>query len=603
MSETDHEPRRGESSRAEYEDRPDLEPPHGLSEAIALGRPDLVNMLLEQGADVNEKMDEDGTTPLVLALQNGHHDVARMLVYSGADVNNKHGEGSETALHMAAESGWEDVARLLLDYGADVEATTRYPIQDRTPLQVAAFNGHEDVVTVLLNAGADVDHQDAVGHTALSDAAMMGHDSTVELLLEYGADVEGGVESNALSSPLSMACRGGYYAVAKLLLDAGAKVYGRDMPSRRPLDSAVAAGNVELARLLLERGATLVVPQPIRMKREMLPTIVLVPSRPKAIKRASHGASGGSFLHRASSRFPWGASAISRHGPPLAAWHGDTARHSSGLSSGMAVPSPGHYSVVLEPVTNESMPASEPLAQDGIPTLPRMDEEQVNPPRPSSEVSRSRRGGASKPAWEDTPNPDMIDLLEGQVALEGPKIGGFLHRSTPTKPVGPFITPPPKRDHEKQRCCNRFEIAMLEFHVDGGEEWRLPVNASVNEVLYGEGPEALLTAAREKERKKPQRRAKLQEKASFTWYHIPANNLTWAEHLITRLRAEREAAANNTKAGKRYRRMNEDTRKEMRLAYPQQSARPEAFSSFLGSSCDILPPSETGERIATMIVS
>jgi ankyrin repeat protein len=56
-------------------------------------------MLIERGADVTAQ-NNDGETPLHLALQRGQVDVARMLIERGADVTAQNNDG-ETPLHLA----------------------------------------------------------------------------------------------------------------------------------------------------------------------------------------------------------------------------------------------------------------------------------------------------------------------------------------------------------------------------------------------------------------------------------------------------------------------------------------------------------------------
>ena len=51
------------------------------------GHLDVVWALLEKGADVNARRNEDGVTPLIAASAQGHVDVVRALLEKGADVD------------------------------------------------------------------------------------------------------------------------------------------------------------------------------------------------------------------------------------------------------------------------------------------------------------------------------------------------------------------------------------------------------------------------------------------------------------------------------------------------------------------------------------
>lgn len=57
-----------------------------LHEAAFAGDVELVKLLVENGADVDDR-DVQGVTPLILAIQAGHSDIARVLIANGADVN------------------------------------------------------------------------------------------------------------------------------------------------------------------------------------------------------------------------------------------------------------------------------------------------------------------------------------------------------------------------------------------------------------------------------------------------------------------------------------------------------------------------------------
>jgi ankyrin repeat protein len=151
-------------SRNESHQRP-------LHFAVRMNRPDMVDLLLELGADAAET-DDDGMTAvmyagrpeisarvlealarhgvvdLFVALALGDDAAATRLLAESADVN----DGS---LHLSAKRGDVHGVRWLLDHGADPNARWVRSDAAVTPLHVAAAEGHTDVVRTLLASGAD----------------------------------------------------------------------------------------------------------------------------------------------------------------------------------------------------------------------------------------------------------------------------------------------------------------------------------------------------------------------------------------------------------------------------------------------------------------
>jgi ankyrin repeat protein len=109
---------------------------------------ELVNLLIESGADVNAKTNNK-VTPLMLAQE---LPVLRLLLGVGAAVNAKTTDG-KTALHSAAELGLSAaVVRCLLKAGADATAADS---EGHEPAAVAVKNGHIATAALLQRAAAD----------------------------------------------------------------------------------------------------------------------------------------------------------------------------------------------------------------------------------------------------------------------------------------------------------------------------------------------------------------------------------------------------------------------------------------------------------------
>ncbi|RDL30694.1 uncharacterized protein BP5553_10039 [Venustampulla echinocandica] len=171
---------RNSASRQSYVNQKNLKGNSALFVAALRGHEVIVQLLLENGADI----EAGAGNVLQIAALEGHQAVVQLLLQKGVDVNALCNHG-ETALHRVAWSG--DTAILLLEKGADVNASYNY---SETALYRAAFSGHTAIVQLLLEKGADVNALCKDGKTALHGAAWSGHTAIVQLLLENGADIK-----------------------------------------------------------------------------------------------------------------------------------------------------------------------------------------------------------------------------------------------------------------------------------------------------------------------------------------------------------------------------------------------------------------------------
>lgn len=110
-------------------------------------------LLKEQDVRV-DCLDESGMTPLQHAAFRNRPDIAQLLLSHGADVNSNYHENGYTALMFAALSGNPIITKLMLEHGARKDQVNGV---GRNAAQMAAFVGQHQCVAVINNFFAKED--------------------------------------------------------------------------------------------------------------------------------------------------------------------------------------------------------------------------------------------------------------------------------------------------------------------------------------------------------------------------------------------------------------------------------------------------------------
>ena len=156
--------------------------------------------------DMRHAKDACGRRPLHIAALNGHLKMLMMLMtmeeveveemeveeMAEKGMEERDNEGN-TPLALAVSKGHVDVVQYLLDQGADVN-DDGCAKGKRTLLHIGVGFGHKEVVSVLLKnvKMIDITKKDVMGVTALELAKKMGHIDIVEMLEECGGGGSGG---------------------------------------------------------------------------------------------------------------------------------------------------------------------------------------------------------------------------------------------------------------------------------------------------------------------------------------------------------------------------------------------------------------------------
>jgi ankyrin repeat protein len=235
--------------------------------AVREGRMQVVEQLLEAGANVNDTMQPEkksgpgpvpGTSPLLMAVENGHFELAEFLLQSGAEANDA--RTGYTALHAitwvrkpirgdgdpppmgSGNMGSLDLVRSLVAHGADINARhgkhrpndSSLNRTDATPFLLACETGDMPLLRLLLELDADPALMNADHVTPLLAAAGVG-------VLANGDD-SAGTEEEAIE-------------VIQMLLDMGADIDAVDDEGKSAMHGAAFMSWNKLVQFLADHGA------------------------------------------------------------------------------------------------------------------------------------------------------------------------------------------------------------------------------------------------------------------------------------------------------------------------------------------------------------
>jgi ankyrin repeat protein len=237
-----------------------------INVAMKDGNDDLVEYLIERGADVNyiyENEPSGYNTMLEIAIQHNNIRLISLLMDYGADPNILYNDATPLIVATLMPKVTAATLEFLLEYDIDIEI----PVQNIPPLHWAIITKNYDKVKILIEHGADVNIIEYVnGFTPIHIAAKFwGNGKAVKLLLQHGAD------SNIIHNgkPMLMSLfDDGKFEIAKVLIENGAELNMHNKMGETPLYWALFSDGDyrELVRLLVSHGAdmdTLIIGRPV----------------------------------------------------------------------------------------------------------------------------------------------------------------------------------------------------------------------------------------------------------------------------------------------------------------------------------------------------
>lgn len=184
----------------------------------------IVRLLLEHGA-IASITDGSSSTPLHTAClfdDEYSYNIVELLLEKGADCNSKQDKHERTPFHLALKSQTLKVVKLMLDHRADITAVSK---NRETALHFAAENRcHADVCQLVLNKGLfSIDSRNHWDMTALCIAVHCQNLEGCKLLLRHGADINSrGGKHDRYLRPLDIATHRSFITMLQMLLDYGA---------------------------------------------------------------------------------------------------------------------------------------------------------------------------------------------------------------------------------------------------------------------------------------------------------------------------------------------------------------------------------------------
>ena len=489
-------------------------------------------------------IDSGGTTSwqaaLLQAAGKGDEPKVRDLIQECGARSDRVKDALRVALQKVAGRGHESLTRFLVEEGAEVNAAAEGEVP---PLYRAAELGRDRVVKVLLEYGAFTEPRDKAKRTAIFPAALKSHCDTLILLLNAGADVNSrdGNGQNlmlCLASERSEKRVKGRNEVIKILLGTKLDLEARDKDGRTALLWAAATGKEDLTELLLTCRA------------EGNSDIKATNNRGKT---ALHLAAENNHLALVKLLLEHGADPHVRSDggwqPLLNAadkghievaslllrWNANVnARTSSGMTALHWAARNGHIAMVELLLQQEGVKRNSKDSFDSTPML-----------------------GAA-----ENGHIEIVQLLSP--ADDGKSLSKDAHGA-----------------------CKGFQATVVDFGMENR-----PMNHSkfsVFDVLYGQ----------DEKRQKPLVTTLVRNipaKPTFRWIHLPANNMTWVETLITKHFVENSAS-------------DVQGFKTLEKSFGQQHVGPTIHSHFMRPLCQRMtptakepPPSDLSESTADTLV-
>jgi ankyrin repeat protein len=221
--------------------------------AAHLGLVSGTSVLLSHGALTNAR-DDRNNTPLIIAIELDQPEIVKLLLQNGANIHSVCGFKETTALHAAAANGFPTLISFFLEQGAIIDM----PSGRGTALQLSCRIGSFKCSSILLEKGGNPNarSEDAVGEPPIISAVRNDSAELVDLLVKYGANVDLTFTSKDDEfTALFIAVSSNFVDMARKLLGYGADINAVSKRGVALLMRAAALGFPKMCEMLIENGA------------------------------------------------------------------------------------------------------------------------------------------------------------------------------------------------------------------------------------------------------------------------------------------------------------------------------------------------------------
>ena len=205
--------------------------------------------LINSSDDLTEP-DDNGYLPIHHAAQYGNTEAMIAIIHKGISVD-IFTTKQLTPLHVAANFGQLEVSKLLLSHNANTEACNEAGF---TPLHIAAYSDHPDVLEILLLHGAFVHAQGKNGMTPLHLSAAEGNSKSIQTLIKHGANSL--TKDAQEETPIHLAVRNGKYLAVKTILEMCSGILESPECLQKPLlTTSILKKDVTMSKLFLTHAS------------------------------------------------------------------------------------------------------------------------------------------------------------------------------------------------------------------------------------------------------------------------------------------------------------------------------------------------------------